>query len=275
MQQYKDVIEDLLIDGVRASNRTGIDTYFLHGRHMTFKLQLGFPLLTLRKMPWKSIIAEMLGFVRGLDNAADFRKLGTKVWDANANQNEDWLKNPWRIGQDDLGRIYGVQAREWGGQIDQFAQVYTQLREGKDNRRLIVTHWNPSELNQMSLPPCHLLYQFGKRGEFLDLFVYIRSNDVGLGMPFNIAGYAWLLSVMAKITKHQPGTLHYFAFNYHIYLNHLDPLRQLLRRGDYPLPRLWISPHIDSLNALENATLDSFDIHGYTHHPAVNMSMAV
>ena len=170
MKQYLDLCQKVLDQGVRKSNRTGIDTIGYIGDMMKFDMADGFPLLTTKKMPYKMIFGEMLGFLRGYDNVKQFRELGVPVWDANANQNDQWFANPNRKGVDDLGRIYGVQSREWiqyGRKtqerfcIDQLKIAVDKLSQGIDDRRLIVTHWNPAELDQMALPPCHLLYQFG------------------------------------------------------------------------------------------------------------------
>ena len=294
MKQYLDAIQDVLNTGQHSSNRTGTDTLFKHGLYMTFDLASGFPLLTTKKMNWQSSFAEMLGFWRGLDSAEDFAELGTNVWNANA---KAWRHNPHCRHDGDLGRIYGVQAREWAmthklfsspcswtlRPIDQLAKVYKHLRAGVDDRREIVTHWNPGELEEMALPPCHLFYQFGltnvagdSTASALDLFVYIRSNDMGLGMPFNIAGYAWLLSVMSQITNKVPGTLHYFAWNYHIYVNHIEALVEQLEREPRKLPELSIDPMIRTLKDMDTwVTTDAFNVTGYDPHPAIKMKMAV
>ena len=282
--QYLNTVVDVLKNGEKSSNRTGIDTLFKFGLSMKFNLQNGFPLLTTKKMAWKSAFAEMLGFLRGYDNAADFRKLGCHVWDQNANENEEWLNNPFRKGTDDIGRAYGVQWRQWrtnnSTTINQLKKVYDDLRQGKDNRREIVTAWNPAELDRMALPPCHMFMQFGiRRSEhLLDLSVYIRSNDIGLGMPFNIAQYAFLLTVMAQITGYKPGTLHYFAFNYHIYENHIKPLKEQVKRIPRDAPTIYINPDCDSLEFLETTKLPIekwVEIDNYNPHPYIKMEMAV
>jgi len=193
---------------------------------------------------------------------------------------------------DDLGRIYGVQSREWKSPnrvyVDQLKKVYDNLNLGIDDRREIVSHWNPGELDQMALPPCHMFYQFGlrdtgfprvesdDRGSYLDLMVYIRSNDMGLGMPFNIAGYAWLLHTMARITGNVPGELHYFAWNYHIYENHIGPLEEQLRRSPRMLPFLTISQIIRTLEDVDEiAIVDDFHLEAYNPHPPIKMKMAI
>lgn len=287
-QQYLAAVKNVLETGERSSNRTGIDTLFKLGLYMEIDMADGFPLLTTKKVPWKSAFAEQLGFIRGYDNAANFRDLGTKVWDQNANENERWLANPRRTGQDNLGRIYGVQSRHWEswydysfcGEIDQLQEVYNDLNKGVDNRREIVSHWNPGEMDQMALPPCHVMYQFGLReqGSTLDLALYVRSNDIGLGMPFNVAQYAWLLHLMSVITGHKPGRLLYFAFNYHIYVNHVEALQEQLKREPKKPPQLVIHPRCSNLKFLEETPLPIEQwswVENYEPWPAIKMEMAV
>jgi thymidylate synthase len=282
---YIALVSDILATGLRASNRTGIDTLYKLGILLEFNLAEGFPILTTKPIAWKSAFAEQLGFIRGYDNAADFRTLGTKVWDANANKNDTWLNNFHRKGVDDLGRIYGVQGRKWrtdskGYSVDQVTKVYEDLCAGIDNRREIVSYWNPGELNMMALPSCHMFYQFGLREDKLDLFVYVRSNDVGLGMPFNVTQYAWLLAIMAQITGHNFGKLLYFAFNYHIYVNHIEALTEQIKREPRKQPTLIIHPRCSDLHFLEQTTIpleqwcwfNNYDPHPKLSHP---MKMAI
>ena len=286
-QYYLTLVQDLINTGETASNRTGIDTLYKLGLYMEIDLQKEFPLLTTKKIAWRAAFAEMLGFIRGYTNANDFRNLGCRVWDANANENVEWLKNPYRFGQDDLGPIYGYQWRNWSKSlptghvnVDQLRQVYEDLKNNIDNRREIITAWNPGELHKMALPPCHMTMQFGLRNsnQILDLFLYVRSNDVGLGMPFNVAQYSWLLHLMAKITGHIPGKLLYYAFNYHVYVNHIEALKQQLSRNPLTAPSIEISDVVDSLEFLENTNLpiDQWTfIDKYNPHPIIKMPMAV
>jgi len=280
MKQYLDLCIKTMNEGIKKKNRTGIDHIGYTGDMMQFNLQDGFPAVTTKKLAFKSVVAEMLGFLRGYTNAADFRALGCKVWDENANENKEWLNNPNREGEDDLGRIYGKQARDWNGiegqVIDQLKMVYDDLRQGKDNRREIVTHWNPSELNIMALPPCHLLYQFGIQGEYLNLSMYQRSCDVPLGIPFNIAGYAWLLSVMSQITGHKAGELTHFMHDIHIYENQMELMKDQVLRIPYALPTMSINPEIGNLRDLGTwVTTDDFELLGYNHHPHIKYPFAV
>ena len=221
----------------------------------------------------------MIGFRRGYDNASDFRKLGCNIWDANANENDDWLNNPNRQGTDDLGRIYGVQARDWigpSGSIDQLKNIVQDLSKGIDNRREIVTHWNPGEMDQMALPSCHLLYQFGIQGGRLNLSMYQRSCDFFLGVPFNIVGYSWLLHVVARITGLRPGIFTHFMHDCHLYVDHLDGAKEMLMRDEKRLPRMVINPAVVDRNYLENmATVDDFVLNVYEYHPANKGKMAV
>ena len=279
MKQYLDILEDVMETGIDSSNRTGTDTRFKHANMTSYDLAHGFPIITTKKFPFKVCVAEMLGFIRAYDSAADFRELGVKFWDDNANKNEQWLNNPNRKGEDDLGRIYGVQSRDWqgpNGSIDQLKAVVKDLSNGIDNRREIVTHWNPGEIDQMALPPCHMFYQFGIRDGHLDMIMYQRSCDLFLGVPFNITGYSWLLSVIAHITGLKVGVFSHVMWNYHIYHNHFDQVREQLSRTPHKLPTLKIDPTIQSLNDLETWVIpDNFELVGYTHDPLIKAPMAV
>ena len=297
MRQYLDLCQRVLDEGVEKPNRTGINTIGIHGAMMQFNMDDGFPAVTTKKLAYKAVFAEMLGFLRGYDNAADFRKLGCKVWDANANENKQWLDNPYRKGEDDLGCIYGVQARAFPGMdyynsprvVDQLRGVYDDLRQGIDNRREIVSHWNPAALDQMALPPCHLLYQFGiqpahdimtmtGRGDesVLNLSMYQRSCDLPLGVPFNIAGYAWLLHVMAKITGHRAGVFTHFLHDVHIYKNQVDDMKEQLKRDPLRLPALHIDQRIETLEDLETwVTPGIFKLDNYVHHDPIKYAFAV
>lgn len=282
MKQYLDLLRKAT-HGLRKTNRTAYDHIGYHGDMMQFHMSDGFPAVTTKKLAFKSVVAEMLGFLRGYDNAADFRELGCNVWNANANENEQWLNNPNRKGTDDLGRIYGVQARAWAvmtpdgeSSIDQLRMVYDDLCQGKDNRREIVSHWNPGEMDQMALPPCHMFYQFGIQGDELNLTMYQRSCDVPLGIPFNIAGYAWLLHVMAHITGLKPGLFTHMMHDIHIYENQLQHAELQLERNPFPLPELVINPNIKDLNDLETwVTPEDFELVGYQHHSHIRYPFAV
>lgn len=281
MNQYLNLCRKVLAKGKRRPNRTGVDTLYIHDEMMKFDLSDGFPLVTTKKLAYRVSFAEMLGFLRGYDNAQQFRDLGVKVWDANANDNPQWLNNHHRKGEDDLGRIYGVQARNWRSMytpdpIDQLKKVVEDLLMSIDNRREIVSHWNPAETHLMALPPCHLLYQFGLDGDRLNLCMYQRSCDMPLGVPFNIAGYAWLLEVISRITGFRPGTFTHFLHDVHIYVNQVKGMEEQIMRVPHDLPVLQINPRLQTLEDFETvATPDDFQIIGYEHHPAIKYPFAV
>jgi thymidylate synthase len=289
MKQYLDAVQRVLDHGQRLPNRTGIDTLAVHGHHFTFDMANGFPIVTTKKLNWRSAFAEMVGFLQCVQNASQFRSLGTKVWDANANENAQWLENPNRLGPDDLGRIYGAQWRDWRppcgtrGTIDQLDRIYHDLSLGRDNRREIVTAWNPGELDQMALPPCHAFMQFGlmpnnkdETAQDLDLFVYLRSSDIGLGLPFNIAQYAFLLHLMAEITNNVANRLHVFCWNLHAYINHVDGLREQLTRSPLFLPTLQWNDPPKSLGDVESwIDTSHVDLINYQAYPTIKLPMAV
>ena len=289
MKQYLEICKRTLEQGVMKENRTGINHLGYHGDMMKFDLRNGFPAVTTKKLAFKSVVAEMLGFLRGYQNAAQFRQLGCNVWNANANENEAWLCNSYRQGEDDLGRIYGAQARNWlmpvwndeaqveeVQYIDQLRKVVDDLSQRIDNRREIVTHWNPGELSRMALPPCHLLYQFGIQGEYLNLSMYQRSCDVPLGIPFNIAGYSWLLAVIAHITGLKPGVFTHFMHDIHIYENQIELMKEQITREPFRLPGLAINQNILTLNDLETwVTPDDFQLVEYKHHEHIVYPFAV
>jgi thymidylate synthase len=279
VKQYLNLCRLVLNEGLRKQNRTGVDTIGIQGAMMKFDLEDGFPAVTTKKLYWRSCFAEMLGFLRGYDSAQQFRALGCKVWDANANENEQWLTSGARKGRDDLGRIYGVQARDWSGpwgKVDQLRQVVDDLSKGIDNRREIVTHWNPGELCEMALPPCHLLYQFGIQGHRLNLSMYQRSCDMPLGVPFNIAGYAWLLSVIARVAGLTPGTFTHFLHDVHVYVNQVPLLKEQIKRKPHKLPTLVMSPAIHTLEDLETwVRPDHFELKKYKHHEVISYPFSV
>lgn len=272
-QEYLNLCKKILDEGYWEYNeRTKKKCLKIHGHMMKFDLSDGkFPLLTLRKMYTKGMVGELVGFIRGFDNAAQFRSLGCNFWDANANASSHWLANKNRKGLDDLGRVYGVQARRWHSyvdigseegeliqhkqfaqvSIDQLKQVVDKLSNGIDDRRLIVTHLNPGELDQMALPPCHMMYQFGLRGDMLDMCMYQRSADMPLGVPTNIASYALFLNLIAQITNKTPGVFTHFLWNTHFYEDQMDGMQELLKRDGFEAPRLKINPNIKSLEDLE------------------------
>jgi len=277
-EQYHMLCDRVIRNGTWIKNeRTGKNCLTYFGDMFKFDLSTGkFPLITTKKILTDAMIGELLGFIRGIDNAKGFRDLGCNFWNANANESKHWLENPNRKGEDDLGRIYGVQSREWGGTVDQLKNVYDKLVSGVDDRRLIVSHWNPGEMNQMALPPCHLLYQFAIRGGYLDMCLYQRSCDVALGVPINIASYALLLSIMAKLTNLKPGVFTHFMWNIHIYEDQMDGIQTQMKRDSYEAPTLAIDDNIKSLNDLETwATPENFIIENYKHHAFIKFTFSV
>lgn len=291
MKQYCDVLRRILDQGTWQNNRTGVRTLFVPGANLVFDMADGFPLLTTKKMPMRSIAAELCGFLRGYDSAAGFRELGTKIWDANANENKAWLNNPNRAGTDDLGRVYGVQWRRWrkhvpgpeysmeDHEVDQLANAVHDLQHNPESRRIIVNAWNPGELDRMALPPCHLLFQFlvQQEGRRLHVVMYQRSCDMFLGVPFNIASYALLLHLVARATGYEPGAVTMQLADAHIYENHLPQVRLQLEREPRQLPHLLIRRWRvdDALAALEAVQPEDVEVVGYEPHPAIAAPMAV
>jgi thymidylate synthase len=328
MKQYLNLVQDIFDNGSWQDNRTGIRTLSLPGAMMKFDLQNGFPAVTTKKLAFKSAIGELVGFLRGYRNAEQFRALGCKVWDQNANENAQWLANPYRLGQDDLGPVYGVQWREWpayklidlaqpqsDAQIaDALARGYTQigtvdneqnnakgvllykaidqLRQCLDtiikdpgNRRILFHGWNWAQLEEMALPPCHLLYHFltNQAKREISLCLYIRSNDVGLGTPFNLTEGAALLHLVGRLTGYTPRWFTYFIGDAHIYENHVDMLQEQLKREPYPAPKLVLSERIPAYAStgkyepewLEKVEPTDFQLEGYQHHPPLTAPMAV
>lgn len=285
MDNYLNLVREILTDGELVPNRTGVAALTVYGVMLKFDLAQGFPILTTRQVNWKSAFAEMLGFLKGVSNNAEFERLGTKVWTQNS-EAPYWTTNPNYKGPGDLGRIYGVQARDWRSfdpatneiqAIDQLKLVVEFLNQRQDNRRLIISHWNPGELNQMALPPCHVLYQFNLANNRLHLSMYQRSCDVPLGLAFNVPGYAWLLSVIAHITGLTPGVFTHFINNAHIYENQIETAKLHIERqpNKGPKPRLWIDPLIKSLADLEQADLSSFDLLDYYPQSSLNYPFTV
>jgi thymidylate synthase len=292
MKQYHDLLQTILDTGIQQANRTGIDTLTLPGAMMKFDLRDGFPAVTTKKLAFNTMKGELIGFMRGYTNAADFRKLGCPIWDQNANENKQWLNSKWRKGTDDLGRIYGAQWRNWTSEsaskdIDQLANAINTIIENPTDRRIIINAWRPDEFSMMALPPCHVLYQFlpDVKNNVLHLCMYQRSCDMFLGVPFNIASASLLLSIVAHITGYTPGTFTHFLADAHIYVNHIDQVKEQLGREPYPLPTLWINPGLKSIATELNLKhigqlLDDIEPHdigldNYQHHDAIKAPMAV
>jgi thymidylate synthase len=240
-----------------------------------------FPIITTRKSFWKAAIAELLGYLRGYDNAADFRALGTKSWDANANLNEAWLNNPIRKGEDDMGRVYGVQGRGWrkpdGSRLDQLQKIVSNLKQDIDDRGEILTFYNPGEFELGCLRPCMHTHTFSLLGNTLYLTSYQRSCDVPLGLNFNQIQVFTLLALMAQITGKTPGIGYHKIVNAHIYEDQVELMREVqLKREPFAPPRLTINPDIKSLEDIETwVTLDDFAVDGYEHHDPIAYPFSV
>ena len=276
MFNYLELCQKVLNKGFTKENRTGVKCKTIHGEMLKFNLEEGFPAVTTKRLHFKSVVAELLGFIRGYEFASQFREAGTHIWDANANENPTWLENPNRIGKDHLGRIYGVQWRNCKG-VDQLKICIERLRVRDDNRRLIVNSWIPDELDYMALPPCHFAFQFHIRDkEFLDLTWYQRSCDIALGIPFNIASYALLCHIVARCTNLKPGIVTGMFGDVHIYEPHIEKMNLQIQRSTLPKPDLVMSPELKTFSDFEEfATTDHIYLLNYYHHPAIDYEFIV
>ena len=264
MRQYHDLMERILADGVEKRDRTGTGTISVFGHQMRFDLAEGFPLTTTKKLHLKSIVHELLWFLRGETNIKYLNEHGVTIWD-------DWADE-----QGELGPVYGSQWRSWpardGGTIDQIAEVVAAIRRNPDSRRLIVTAWNPPDIPKMALPPCHCLFQFYVANGQLSCQLYQRSADVFIGVPFNIASYALLTLVVAQVTGLKPGEFIHTSGDAHLYLNHLEQARLQLSRVPKKLPRMLINPAATDIFALR---YEDFTLEGYDPHPHIKAEVAV
>lgn len=283
MKQYLDLCQRIIDEGEWVENkRTGKRCLTVINADLEYDVANNqFPLITTRKSYWKAAIAEMLGYLRGYDSAADFRALGCRTWDANANENPDWLNNPHRQGQDDMGRVYGVQGRRWqkpdGSTLDQLQKIVDHLRQGIDDRGEILTFYNPGEFELGCLRPCMHTHTFSILGDTLYLTSYQRSCDVPLGLNFNQVQVFFLLKIMAQISNLKPGKAYHKIVNAHIYEDQLPLMRDVqLGRTPYPSPKLHINPEIRTLKDLETwVTLDDFEVEGYQHHAPISYPFSV
>ena len=264
MKQYQDLLRRILDEGVVKNDRTGTGTKSVFGHQMRFDLSQGFPLVTTKKLHLKSIIYELLWFLRGDTNVKYLHDHGVSIWDE------------WADEQGDLGHIYGYQWRPWpdyqGGHIDQIREVVDQIQQNPDSRRLIVSAWNVADLRKMNLPPCHLLFQFYVADGRLSLQLYQRSADTFLGVPFNIASYALLLTMVAQVCGLQPGEFVHTTGDTHLYLNHLDQARLQLTREPRPLPRLVVNPDVKNLFDFR---FEDFAIENYDPWPHIKAAVSV
>src|SRR5258706_15161852 len=262
-RQYLDLLADVLANGVQRGDRTGTGTLGVFGRQMRFDLAQGFPLLTTKKLHRKSIILELLWFLRGDTNVRWLQERGVSIW------------NEWADDAGDLGPVYGKQWRSWtapdGRVIDQIAAVVEGLKTNPTSRRHIVSAWNPAEVEDMALPPCHCLFQFFVADGKLSCQLYQRSADVFLGVPFNIASYALLTLMMAQVTGLEPGEFVHTLGDAHLYLNHFDQARTQLSRTPYAPPQMLISPARKDIFSFESC---DFKREGYTAHPGIKAPIA-
>lgn len=283
MKQYLDLCQRIIDEGQWVENdRTGKRCLTVINADLEYDVaNNAFPLITTRKSFYKASIAEFLGYIRGYDNAADFRKLGAKTWDANANDNSAWLANEHRKGPDDMGRVYGVQGRAWakpdGGAIDQLKKIVDNLSKGIDDRGEILSFYNPGEFHMGCLRPCMHTHTFSLLGDTLSLTSYQRSCDVPLGLNFNQVQVFFFLAIMAQITGLKPGKAYHKIVNAHIYEDQLELMRDVqLKRELFPSPKLIINPDIKSLKDLETwVTMDDFSVEGYKHHEAIAYPFSV
>jgi len=283
MQQYLDLCQRIIDQGKWIENkRTGKRCLTVINADLEYQVgDNAFPLITTRKSYWKSAIAEFLGYIRGYDNAADFRKLGTKTWDANANLNDSWNNNPHRKGEDDMGRVYGIQGRAWakpdGGVVDQLQKVVDNLSRGVDDRGEIISFYNPGEFHMGCLRPCMHTHNFSMLGDTLYLTSFQRSCDVPLGLNFNQVQVFAFLALMAQITGKKPGVAYHKIVNAHIYEDQLALMRDVqLAREPLAAPKLTINPDIKSLKDLETwVTMDDFEVEGYEHHDPIQYPFSV
>ncbi|MDG1026226.1 MAG: thymidylate synthase [Gammaproteobacteria bacterium] len=283
MQQYLNLCQRIVDEGVWIENeRTGKKCLTVINADLSYDVAGNkFPIITTRKSFWKAAIAELLGYLKGLDNAADFRELGTKSWDANANDNEAWLNNPVRKGQDDMGRVYGVQGRRWqkpdGSTIDQLKKIVDNLTKGIDDRGEILTFYNPGEFDQGCLRPCMHTHTFSLLGDVLNLTSYQRSCDVPLGLNFNQIQVFALLALVAQISGKSAGLAYHKIVNAHIYEDQVELMRDVqLQRKPFTLPKLKINPDIRSLEDIETwVSLDDFEVEGYQHHDPIAYPFSV
>ncbi len=264
MQQYLDLMSHVLEDGVDKSDRTGTGTRSVFGHQMRFDLGEGFPAVTTKKLHFKSIIYELLWFLKGGTNVGYLQENGVRIW------------NEWADEDGDLGPIYGHQWRSWpdadGQAIDQIAGVIGSIETNPDSRRHIVSAWNVGQLDEMALPPCHILFQFYVADGRLSCQLYQRSADIFLGVPFNIASYALLTQMVAQVTGLEAGDFVHTLGDAHLYSNHLEQAKEQLAREPYPLPELRLNPDVDDIDDFD---YEDIEIIGYESHPSIKAPIAV
>jgi len=264
MKQYLDLMKYVRESGTEKGDRTGTGTLSVFGYQMRFNLEEGFPLVTTKKVHLKSIIYELLWFLKGSTNIDYLNEHGVSIWDE------------WADERGELGPVYGAQWRSWptqnGSSIDQISEVINQIKANPDSRRLIVSAWNVSQIDSMALPPCHAMFQFYVADGKLSCQLYQRSADIFLGVPFNIASYALLVLMMAKVTGLKPGEFVHTLGDAHLYLNHLDQVDEQLKRQPFPLPKMSITKDIKNVLDIE---YEDFSLEDYESHPHISAPIAV
>ena len=264
MKQYLDLLQRIVNEGTRKEDRTGTGTLSVFGHQMRFNLEEGFPLLTTKKLHLKSIIHELLWFLKGDTNVKYLQENGVRIW------------NEWADENGELGPVYGHQWRSWpnynGGNIDQIQDIVNALKNNPNSRRMIVSAWNVAEVDQMALPPCHCLFQFYVANGKLSLQLYQRSADTFLGVPFNIASYALLTMMMAQVSGLKPGDFIHTTGDTHLYLNHLEQAKEQLKRTPRTLPRMVINPNVTSIFDFK---YDDFTLEGYDPLPHIKAEVSV
>ncbi len=261
MQQYLDLLRDVLENGVDKMDRTGVGTRSVFGRQMRFDLNKGFPLMTTKKMHLKSIIYELLWFLKGDTNVKYLQDNGVRIW------------NEWADENGDLGPVYGSQWRNWNGEgIDQIAEVIEKLKKTPNDRRMIVSAWNVGKIAEMHLPPCHMMFQFYVANNKLSCMLYQRSCDMFLGVPFNIASYALLTMMVAQVCGYELGEFIHTLGDTHIYHNHFEQVREQLSRRPLSLPKMKINPHVKDINDFK---YEDFELQGYQCYEAIKGKVAV
>jgi thymidylate synthase len=264
VREYHDLLRLVLERGERRDDRTGVGTLSVFGAQARFDLRENFPLLTTKKLHLKSIIYELLWFLRGDTNISYLNEHGVTIWDE------------WADESGNLGRVYGAQWRDWRGangiRVDQIDKVVSQIKSNPHSRRLIVSAWNPAEVDEMALPPCHVLFQFYVQDGELSCQLYQRSADLFLGVPFNIASYSLLTMMVAQVTDLKPGDFVHTFGDLHLYLNHIDQAREQLGRDPRPLPRMQLNPAIKNIHDFK---FEDFELLDYDPHPSIKAPIAV
>jgi len=283
--QYLEMIEDIIKHGNRKDDRTGVGTISKFGAQMRFSLRDGvFPLLTTKRVFWKGVVEELLWFIRGDTNGATLSKKGVKIWDANGSRQFLDSRGLTHREENDLGPVYGFQWRHFGAKyvdmhtdytgqgVDQLKDVIHKLKTNPNDRRIVMSAWNPADLDQMALPPCHMFCQFYVANGELSCQLYQRSCDMGLGVPFNIASYALLTLMLAQVCGLKGGEFVHTLGDAHVYTNHVEPLKEQIQRTPKAFPKIRINPDVADIDSFK---FEDFELIGYEPHPTIKMDMAV